>query len=88
MDSACHAVDGWWLACKPMDLPDNEEEDEAPPRSKRGAVAIFLIGWLALPGIVLVLGELQAPWLQIGIVATLAFIALLIGAMVRVVRRF
>jgi hypothetical protein len=65
------------------------EDDDAPPRkSKRGAVVIFLIGWLCLPLFAVLLSELEAPWLQIASVAMLAFIVVLIGAMVQVVRRF
>lgn len=66
----------------------SESDDDLRPRSKRGAVAIFLIGWLCLPIFAVLLGELEAPWLQIGSVAILAFIVVLIAAMVRVVRRF
>lgn len=65
------------------------DEDLDPPRkSKRGAVAIFLIGWLALPIFVILLGELDSPWYEIGCAAMLAFIAVFIAAMVRVVRNF
>ena len=53
-----------------------------------GAVVIFLLGWLVLPIAVMLLGELHSPWFEIGCVALLAFIAVFIGAMVRVVRNF
>jgi hypothetical protein len=73
-----------------MPEPHSDEDLEPPRKSKRGAVAIFLIGWLALPlfVLVLVLGELESPWYEIGCAAMLAFIAVFIAAMVRVVRNF
>ena len=61
------------------------------PQTKKQArrrEMIFLLGWLCLPVFAVALGELQAPWFQIGSVAMLAFIAVSIAAMVRVVRRF
>ena len=60
----------------------------AAGRSKRGAVMIFLLGWFFLPLFVIFLGGLQRPWFQVGCVAIIAFIAILVVAMVRVVRNF
>ena len=72
-----------------MGQPPSEEEDCEPPwRSKRGAVMIFLLGWFFLPLFVIFLGGLQRPWFQVGCVAIIAFIAILVVAMVRVVRNF
>lgn len=66
-----------------------DEDDDTPRRkSKRGPVAIFLIGWLCLPLFAILLEELEAPWLQIASAALLAFIVVLIVSMVQVVRRF
>ena len=68
-------------------MEDVVYEDEYPPRrSKRGAVMIFVLGWLFLPFAVIVLGELRGPWLLIGSFATLLFIVAFVVAMVRVVR--
>lgn len=66
----------------------DEDHDDPPRRSKRGPVAIFLIGWLCLPVFVLALNQLPTPWFQIGCAVMLAFVVVLIGAMVQVVRRF
>jgi hypothetical protein len=71
-----------------MEQPSYEEEDEPRRKSKRGPVAIFIIGWLCLPLFALLLDELEAPWLQIASAAMLAFVVVLIAAMVQVVRRF
>jgi hypothetical protein len=71
-----------------MRQPPSEADSEPPARRKRGAVMIFLLGWLFLPFFVIVLGELQRPWFQVGCVAMLAFIAILVVAVVRVVRNF
>ena len=88
MDTASDAVDGWYLACRIMDRPTSNEDDEPQRKSKRGPVVIFLIGWLCLPFLTFVLNELQTPWFQIGCAVMLAFIVVLIVAMVQVVRRF
>jgi hypothetical protein len=67
------ARNGWQMAkCKGMDRPTSEEDDQPPTKNKRGAVMIFLLGWLCLPVFAVALGELQAPWFQIGSVAMLA----------------
>lgn len=71
-----------------MAQPPYDDELEPPRKSKRGAVVIFLLGWLVLPMFVILLGELESPWYEIGCAAMLAFIAVFIGAMVRVVRNF
>ena len=71
-----------------MPQPPSDDELEPPRKSKRGAVVIFLLGWLVLPIGVILLGELESPWYEIGCAAMLAFIALFIAAMVRVVRNF
>jgi hypothetical protein len=76
------------LASKTMAQPPSDDELEPRSKSKRGAVVIFLLGWLVLPIAVMLLGELHSPWFEIGCVAMLAFIAVFIGAMVRVVRNF
>jgi len=68
--------------------PPTDEDFEPPAKSKRGAVVIFLLGWLVLPLSVVLLGELERPWFQIACVAVLAFIVVFIMAMVRVVTRF
>ena len=65
-----------------------DEDSEPPRKSKRGAVMIFLLGWLFLPFFAIFLDELQRPWFEVGVAAMLAFVAVLIGAMVRVVRNF
>lgn len=65
-----------------------DEDYEQPAKSKRGAVVIFLLGWLVLPLSVILLGELEPPWYQIGCFAVLAFVVVFIMAAVRVVRRF
>jgi hypothetical protein len=71
-----------------MDQPSSDEDCEPPARSKRGAVMIFLVGWIFLPFFAIVLGEFERPWFQIGCVALLAFIAIFVVATVRVVRNF
>lgn len=71
-----------------MPEPPSDDDLEPPRKSKRGAVVIFLIGWLALPIFVMLLGELESPWYEIGCAVMLAFIAVFIAAMVRVVRNF
>jgi len=65
-----------------------DEDYEPPAKSKRGAVVIFLLGWLVLPLSVVLLGELERPWYQIACVAVLAFVIVFIMAAVRVVTRF
>ncbi|KAA0083558.1 hypothetical protein CIW52_14370 [Mycolicibacterium sp. P9-64] len=65
-----------------------DEDYEQPAKSKRGAVVIFLLGWLVLPVAAAMLNELDTPWFQIACVATLAFIVVFIMAAIRVVRRF
>ncbi|MDZ7886488.1 MAG: hypothetical protein U5N53_27890 [Mycobacterium sp.] len=66
-----------------------DDDDEIPPRpSNRGAVGIFLLGWLLLPTAGILLSELQSPWFEVGAVVTLAFIAAFVVAVVRVVRNF
>lgn len=65
-----------------------DEEYERPAKSKRGAVVIFLLGWLVLPIAAALLGDLESPWFQIACVAVLAFIVVFVMAAVRVVRRF
>jgi hypothetical protein len=71
-----------------MYQPSSDEDCEPPARSKRGAVMVFLLGCLFLPLFAILLGELQRPWFQVGLAAMLAFIAILVVAMVRVVRNF
>jgi len=68
--------------------PPTDEDFEPPAKSKRGAVVIFLLGWLVLPLSVVLLGELEPPWYQIACVGVLAFVVVFIMAAVRVVRRF
>jgi uncharacterized membrane protein YhdT len=65
-----------------------DEDDEPQAKSKRGAVVIFLLGWLVLPLSVVVLGELEPPWYQIACVGVIAFVIVFIIAAVRVVKRF
>ena len=68
---------------------DDENDDEIPPRpSNRGAVGIFLLGWLFLPVAGILLSELQSPWFEVGAVVTLAFIVAFVMAVVRVVKNF
>jgi len=64
------------------------EDYEPQSKSKRGAVVIFLLGWLVLPLSVVLLGELEPPWYQIACVGVLAFVVVFIMAAVRVVRPF
>jgi hypothetical protein len=71
-----------------MDQQSSDDDREPPARSKRGAVMIFILGWLFLPAFGILLGELQRPWFQVGCVAMFAFTAILVVAMVRVVRNF
>lgn len=67
----------------------DSDDDEIPPRpSNRGAVGVFLLGWLFLPTAGILLSELQSPWFEVGAVVTLAFIAVFVVAVVRVVRNF
>ncbi|MBB5163716.1 hypothetical protein [Mycobacterium sp. AZCC_0083] len=68
-------------------LPPDEDPD-SPAKSKRGAVVIFLLGWLVLPLSVVILGELEPPWYRIACFGVLAFVVVFIMASVRVVRRF
>jgi hypothetical protein len=68
-------------------LPSDEYPDP-PAKSKRGAVVIFLVGWIVLPLSVVILGDLEPPWYQIACVGVLAFVVVFIMASVRVVRRF
>jgi hypothetical protein len=65
-----------------------DDDYEQPAKSKRGAVVIFLLGWLVLPLSVVLLDELERPWFQIACVAVLAFIVVFIMAAIRVVTRF
>lgn len=68
---------------------DENDDDEIPPRpSNRGAVGIFLLGWLFLPVAGILLSELQSPWFEVGAVVTLAFIVAFVMAVVRVVKNF
>ena len=69
-----------------MDPSPSDEDGEPRARSKRGAVMIFLLGWIFVPLFAIVLGELQSPWFQVGCVAMLAFIVVFIVATVRAVR--
>jgi hypothetical protein len=67
----------------------DEDEEETPPRpSNRGAVGIFLLGWLFLPVAGILLSELQSPWFEVAAMVTLAFIAVFVVAVVRVVKNF
>lgn len=71
------------------DDDDYIDDDEiVEPPSKRGAVGIFLLGWLFLPVAGILLSELQSPWFEVGAVVTLAFIAAFVVAVVRVVKNF
>lgn len=74
----------------PVDYPDDDiDDDEIIERpSNRGAVGIFLLGWLLLPTAGILLSELQSPWFEVGAVVTLAFIAAFVVAVVRVVKNF
>ncbi|WP_395309008.1 hypothetical protein V4U86_27515 [Mycobacterium sp. AMU20-3851] len=84
----------------PDDVPEEYDEhwdygeyedpdDEIVPRpSNRGAVGIFLLGWLFLPSAAVVLSRLQSPWFEVASVVTLTFIAIFVVAVVRVVRNF
>lgn len=67
----------------------DDDDDEIPPRpSNRGAVGVFLLGWLFLPTAGILLSELQSPWFEVGALVTLAFIAVFVVAVVRVVKNF
>ena len=71
------------------DFHDDDNDDEIIERpSKRGAVGIFLLGWLFLPVAGILLSELQSPWFEVGAVVTLAFVAAFVVAVVRVVKNF
>ena len=71
------------------DYEDYSDADEITPRkSNRGAVGIFLLGWLVLPTAAILLGELESPWFEVASVVTLAFIAVFVVAVVRVVKNF
>ena len=66
-----------------------DPDDEITPRpSNRGAVGIFLLGWLFLPGAAVVLSNLQSPWFEVASLVTLAFIVAFVVAVVRVVKNF
>lgn len=68
---------------------DYSDDDEITPRpSNRGAVGIFLLGWLFLPTAAVLLSKLQSPWFEVASVVTLAFIAAFVVAVVRVVKNF
>ncbi len=72
---------------EPVDFDD--PDDEIVPRpSNRGAVGIFLLGWLFLPSAAVVLSRLQSPWFEVASVVTLTFVAIFVVALVRVVRNF
>lgn len=63
--------------------------DEITPRpSQRGAVGIFLIGWLLLPSAAYLLSELRSPWFEVAGLLTLTFIVVFVVAVVRVVKNF
>ena len=67
----------------------DDPDDEIQPRpSNRGAVGIFLLGWVFLPTPGILLSELQSPWFEVGAVVTLAFIVAFVMAVVRVVKNF
>ena len=70
----------------PVDDIDDDEIIERP--SNRGAVGVFLLGWLFLPTAGILLSELQSPWFEVGAIVTLAFIAAFVVAVVRVVKNF
>lgn len=64
-------------------------DDEITPRpSQRGAVGIFLLGWLFLPIAGVLLSDLQSPWFEVAGLVTLLFIAAFVVAVVRVVKNF
>lgn len=68
---------------------DFSADDEITPRpSNRGAVGIFLLGWLFLPTAGVLLSELQTPWFEVAGLVTLLFIAAFVVAVVRVVKNF
>lgn len=63
--------------------------DEITPRpSQRGAVGIFLLGWLFLPTAGVLLSRLQSPWFEVAGLLTLTFIIVFVVALVRVVKNF
>ena len=69
-----------------VDQDHVDEDDEITPRpSNRGAVGIFLLGWLFLPTAGVLLSDLQSPWFEVAGLVTLLFIA---AAVVRVVKNF
>lgn len=71
--------------------PDSfdDPDDEITPRpSNRGAVGIFLFGWLFLPTAAVLLSDLQSPWFEVASLVTLAFIVIFVMAVVRVVKNF
>jgi hypothetical protein len=66
-----------------------DPDDEITPRpSNRGAVGIFLLGWLFLPTAAVMLGNLESPWFEVASLVTLAFIVIFVVALVRVVKNF
>lgn len=72
-----------------VDEGDVDEDDEITPRpSNRGAVGIFLLGWLFLPTAGVLLSDLQSPWFEVAGLVTLLFIAVFVVAVVRVVKNF
>ena len=72
-----------------VDQDHVDEDDEITPRpSNRGAVGIFLLGWLFLPTAGVLLSDLQSPWFEVAGLVTLLFIAVFVAAVVRVVKNF
>lgn len=67
-------------------MVSSDEDEEPRVKSRRGAVMIFLFGWLFLPVLAVLLDELSSPWFEIACVAMVAFVAAFGWAMVRVVR--
>ncbi|MCF6390433.1 hypothetical protein L2K20_25965 [Mycobacterium sp. MBM] len=68
---------------------DFGDDDEITPRpSIRGAVGIFLLGWLFLPTAGVLLSELASPWFEVAALVTLLFIAVFVVSVVRVVKNF
>lgn len=70
------------------DLYEDPDDEITPRPSNRGAVGIFLLGWLFLPTAAVMLSNLQSPWFEVASLVTLAFIVIFVMAVVRVVKNF
>jgi hypothetical protein len=76
------------MAAEAKDHLSSEDDRELRAKRKRGAVMVFMLGWLFFPFFVILIRELHRPWHQVGVIVMFAFIGVFIWAVVRVVRNF